>query len=162
MPIQHSTSSTINAPLIANENSMYPHLTPSAPSSNLHATPTARLYPLLPPTAPPGSNLTLTLTPTQVTMVPTEPKKRATMHAFIKEIDDSWDTFKINNQDSIKKANVAGLKAANSFESWMVRAAKWFGFNPTRATTKSKVLFSELEPTPRQPMQLQQSKIEQK
>ena len=143
MPIQHSTSSTINAPLIANENSMYPHLTPSAPPP--HATPTARLYPLLPPTAPPGSNLTLT--PTQVTMVPTEPKKRATMHAFIKEIDDSWDTFKINNQDSIKKANVAGLKAANSFESWMVRAAKWFGFNPTRATTKSKVLFSELEPT---------------
>ena len=159
MPIQHSTSTTINAPLIANENSMYPHLTPSAPPP-LHATPTARLYPLLPPTAPPGSNLTLT--PTQVTMVPTEPKKRATMHAFIKEIDDSWDTFKINNQDSIKKANVAGLKAANSFESWMVRAAKWFGFNPTRATTKSKVLFSELEPTSRQPMQLQQSKIEQK
>ena len=150
MPVQHSTSSTINAPLIANENSMYPHLTPSAPPS--------RLYPLLPPTAPPGSNLTLTLTPTQVTTVPTEPKKRATMHAFIKEIDDSWDTFKINNQDSIKKANVAGLKAANSFESWMVRAAKWFGFNPTRATTKSKVLFSELEPTSRQPMQLQQSK----
>jgi hypothetical protein len=129
MPNQHSTS------------------TPSAPPPGvyLHATPTARLYPLLPPTAPPGSNLTLT--PTQVTMVPTEPKKRATMHAFIKEIDDSWDTFKINYQDSIKKANVAGLKAANSFESWMVRAAKWFGFNPTRATTKSKVLFSELEPT---------------
>ena len=132
-PTQHS----IRAPLIANENSMYPQLTPSAPPPGvyLHATPAARLYPLLPPT--------------QVTknqLVP-ETKKCTTIHAFVREIDNSWDTFKINNQDSIKKANVAGLKAANSFESWMVRAAKWFGFNPTRATTKSKVLIPELEPT---------------
>jgi hypothetical protein len=161
MPIQHSTRTTINAPLIANENSMYPHLTPSAPPSCLPPCYTDRTS--VPIAASDCSSRIKFNTNTNTShLVPTETKKRTTMHAFIKEIDDSWDTFKINNQDSIKKANVAGLKAANSFESWMVRAAKWFGFNPTRATTKSKVLFSELEPTSRQPMLLQQSKIEQK